>query len=150
LTSLNAQLFLRAVLRYGLGCGVGVWVLSVAPGLAYCAAQRRGGLSIVEDGLSFSLGHSRKDGPELNIWMRNLLARIDEKWGEAILAMLSDGSLRYSELSRCLPGVSQRMLTLSVRKLERDGLVDRTVTSSSPPRVVYALTEVGLSLHRRL
>ena len=108
---------------------------------------------MVEDGTSFSVGargHSRQKGMEINNWMRDLLARIDEKWGVAILAMLSEGRLRYSELSRCLPGVSQRMLTLNLRKLERDGLIERTVTSDSPPQVVYALTEVGLSLHRRL
>jgi len=53
---------------------------------------------------------------------------LDEKWGVAILAVLSEGSLRYSELSRCLHCVSQRMLTLNLRKLERDGLIERTVT----------------------
>ena len=109
---------------------------------------------MAEDGTSFSivdaLAHSRENGLAINNWMRNLLARLDEKWGVAILAVLSEGNLRYSELSRCLPCVSQRMLTLSLRKLERDGLIERTVTPSHPPHVVYTLTEVGLSLHRRL
>jgi DNA-binding HxlR family transcriptional regulator len=63
-----------------------------------------------------------------------------------IVMMLSDGSRRFSELKRQIDGISQRMLTLTLRGLERDGLVTRTVTPTIPPRVDYELTEVGASL----
>jgi DNA-binding HxlR family transcriptional regulator len=80
---------------------------------------------------------------------RQLLARISDKWVALILAALGgDGSrtLRYSELSRRLGGVSQKMLTQTLRSLERDGLVTRTVTPSVPVTVTYQLTPLGLSL----
>ncbi|MFD2474775.1 winged helix-turn-helix transcriptional regulator [Amycolatopsis silviterrae] len=93
---------------------------------------------------------SREHAAELNSWVRGLLARVEDKWGVLILGVLAAGGLRYSELGRHLPGVSQRMLTLSLRRLERDGLVTRTVTPVNPPQVDYALTEVGLSLHRTM
>src|SRR5882762_3625456 len=97
-----------------------------------------------------ALGDSRENGLRINTWIRDLLGRIDEKWGVLILGVLSEGKLRYSGLSRCIPGISQRMLTLSLRKLERDGLIERTVIPSNRPQVEYALTDVGLSLHRKL
>ncbi|GAA4980329.1 winged helix-turn-helix transcriptional regulator [Actinopolymorpha pittospori] len=92
---------------------------------------------------------------------RQLLDRISDKWVALILAALgSDGqvgqgadcdggprSMRYSELSRRLTGVSQKMLTQTLRSLERDGLVTRTVTPTVPVTVTYELTDLGLSLH---
>ncbi len=91
---------------------------------------------------------------------RQLLDRISDKWVALILAALgSDGSrpgadcigeprsMRYSELSRQLAGVSQKMLTQTLRSLERDGLVTRTVTPTVPVTVTYELTTLGLSLH---
>jgi DNA-binding HxlR family transcriptional regulator len=63
-----------------------------------------------------------------------------------IVMILSDGPKRFSELKRAIDGISQRMLTLSLRGLERDGLVTRTVTPTIPPRVDYELTELGVSL----
>ncbi|BCJ92347.1 hypothetical protein IZ6_30820 [Terrihabitans soli] len=63
-----------------------------------------------------------------------------------IITMLGDGPRRFNELKRMVNGVSQRMLTLSLRGLERDGLITRTVTPSTPPRVDYELTELGRSL----
>lgn len=92
---------------------------------------------------------------------RQLLDRISDKWVALILAALgSDGphghgsdhigeprSMRYSELSRRLAGVSQKMLTQTLRSLERDGLLTRTVTPTVPVTVAYELTELGLSLH---
>ena len=91
---------------------------------------------------------------------RQLLGRISDKWVALILAALgSDGPrpgcdsaggpqpMRYSELSRRLAGVSQKMLTQTLRSLERDGLVTRTVTPTVPVTVTYELTELGLSLH---
>jgi DNA-binding HxlR family transcriptional regulator len=93
---------------------------------------------------------------------RKLLDRLSDKWVTLILAALgSDGShrladgcageprsMRYSELSRLLAGVSQKMLTQTLRSLERDGLVTRTATPTVPVTVTYELTELGLSLHQ--
>lgn len=77
---------------------------------------------------------------------RHLLDRISDKWVSLALIALRDGSLRYSELARELAGVSQKMLTQTLRALERDGLIDREVTASVPVRVDYSLTELGESL----
>jgi DNA-binding HxlR family transcriptional regulator len=77
---------------------------------------------------------------------RLLLDRISDKWVTLILCALADGPLRFSEIARQLAGVSQKMLTQTLRTLERDGLVSRTVTPSVPVRVDYALTELGHSL----
>ena len=74
------------------------------------------------------------------------LARVGDKWSVLIITMLGDGPRRFNELKRMVAGISQRMLTLSLRGLERDGLVTRTVTPSTPPRVDYELTDLGLSL----
>ena len=75
-----------------------------------------------------------------------VLARIGEKWSVLIIIMLAEKTRRFSELKRSIGGVSQRMLTLSLRGLERDGLVKRTVFPVVPPRVEYELTPLGRSL----
>lgn len=75
-----------------------------------------------------------------------VLSRVGDKWSMLIVMILSDGPKRFSELKRSIDGISQRMLTLSLRGLERDGLVTRTVTPTIPPRVDYELTELGASL----
>ena len=75
-----------------------------------------------------------------------VLNRVGDKWSMLIVMMLADGPRRFSELKRAIDGISQRMLTLSLRGLERDGLVTRTVTPIIPPRVDYELTELGASL----
>ena len=75
-----------------------------------------------------------------------VLNRVGDKWSMLIIMILADGSLRFNELKRAIDGISQRMLTLSLRSLERDGLVSRTVTNAVPVRVDYALTELGMSL----
>jgi len=75
-----------------------------------------------------------------------VLNRVGDKWSMLIVMMLSRGPQRFSELKRAIDGISQRMLTLSLRGLERDGLVTRTVTPTIPPRVDYELTELGASL----
>jgi DNA-binding HxlR family transcriptional regulator len=77
-----------------------------------------------------------------------LLSRIGDKWTVLVVQTLGDGPRRFNELRREIPSVSQRMLTLTLRNLERDGLVSRTVTPSIPPRVDYALTELGNSLQK--
>lgn len=76
----------------------------------------------------------------------SLLQRIGDKWSVLVVSTLGSGSRRFNELRREIPSVSQRMLTLTLRNLERDGLVSRTVTLSIPPRVDYALTPLGRSL----
>jgi DNA-binding HxlR family transcriptional regulator len=88
---------------------------------------------------------------------RKLLDRISDKWVALILSALgSDGCageprpMRYSELSSRLAGVSQKMLTQTLRSLERDGLLTRTVTPTVPVTVTYELTGLGLSLHRMM
>lgn len=75
-----------------------------------------------------------------------ILGRIGDKWSMLVIITLRDGSRRFSEIRRALPGISQRMLTLTLRGLERDGLVSRTVTPTIPPRVDYELTALGRSL----
>ncbi|HEU4499757.1 MAG TPA: helix-turn-helix domain-containing protein [Sphingomicrobium sp.] len=75
-----------------------------------------------------------------------LLARIGDKWTVLVVQTLGEGPRRFNELRREIPSVSQRMLTLTLRNLERDGLVNRTVTPTIPPRVDYELTELGQSL----
>ena len=77
---------------------------------------------------------------------RLLLDRISDKWVTLVICSLEDGPQRFSEVSRRLAGVSQKMLTQTLRPLERDGLVTRTVTASVPVRVDYALTPLGQSL----
>lgn len=75
-----------------------------------------------------------------------VLARIGEKWSVLIIMMLSAGPRRFSDLKRSIDGISQRMLTLCLRGLERDGLVKRSVFPVVPPRVEYELTPLGRSL----
>ena len=75
-----------------------------------------------------------------------VLGRVGDKWSVLIITMLGNGPRRFNELKRMVDGISQRMLTLSLRGLERDGLVTRLVTPSTPPRVDYELTPLGCSL----
>ncbi|MBZ4324170.1 winged helix-turn-helix transcriptional regulator [Streptomyces huiliensis] len=77
---------------------------------------------------------------------RQLLDRIGDKWVSLVVNALSEGPQRYSDLARRLVSVSQKMLTQTLRNLERDGLVTRTVTPAVPVRVDYALTPLGESL----
>lgn len=75
-----------------------------------------------------------------------VLAKIGDKWSVLIVMILAQGPRRFNELKRLVAGISQRMLTLTLRGLERDGLVTRTVFPTIPPRVDYALTDLGHSL----
>ena len=75
-----------------------------------------------------------------------MLATLSDKWVTLVISALADGPLRYSGLSRTIPGASQKMLTQTLRTLERDGLVSRTVTAAVPVRVDYELTPLGHSL----
>ena len=76
----------------------------------------------------------------------SILARVGDKWSVFVIMMLMNGPLRFNELKRMIDGISQRMLTLTLRGLERDGLVTRTVFPTIPPRVDYELTDLGRGL----
>jgi DNA-binding HxlR family transcriptional regulator len=77
-----------------------------------------------------------------------LLARIGDKWSVLVVMLLASGPMRFNALKRGLGSISQRMLTLTLRNLERDGLVTRTVFPTVPARVEYALTDLGWSLRQ--
>jgi DNA-binding HxlR family transcriptional regulator len=76
----------------------------------------------------------------------DVLARVGDKWSVLVVTRLGGAPLRFNELRRSIGGISQRMLTLTLRGLERDGLVTRTVFPTIPPRVDYALTALGRDL----
>jgi DNA-binding HxlR family transcriptional regulator len=78
--------------------------------------------------------------------VREVLHRVGDKWSVLVVSMLGDDRRRFSELRRSIEGISQRMLTLTLKGLERDGLVTRTVYPTIPPRVEYELTALGRTL----
>lgn len=78
--------------------------------------------------------------------VRDALARVGDKWTLLVVGMLEEKPLRFTTLREVVPGISQRMLTLTLRHLERDGLVSRTAYGEVPPRVEYALTPLGQRL----
>ena len=86
------------------------------------------------------------DGEPAECPVRDVIDRVGDKWSVLLLLELSGGPRRFMVLRRALPDISQRMLTKSLRQLERDGLVSRTVFPTKPPRVDYALTALGRSL----
>lgn len=114
----------------------------------------------MEDGTSTEPRHTRGTGgpaggaclPSLGVAqtdacrLRDLLDRIGDKWSLLVVELLGEGTRRFTELKREIDGISQRMLTRTLRHLERDGLVTRTVHPVVPPRVDYALTPLGTSL----
>jgi DNA-binding HxlR family transcriptional regulator len=91
-----------------------------------------------------SLGHKHVSGQCLAV--REVLNRVGDKWSVQVVGLLGDGKKRFSELRRAIEGISQRMLTLTLKGLERDGLITRTVYPTIPPRVEYELTKLGHSL----
>jgi len=78
--------------------------------------------------------------------VNSILARVGDKWSILIIVLLGDGPKRFNEIRRTVSGISQRMLTLTLRGLVRDGLVTRTVVPTTPPRVDYELTKLGSTL----
>ncbi|MFD5271632.1 winged helix-turn-helix transcriptional regulator [Streptomyces sp. NPDC058335] len=86
----------------------------------------------------------REDHPDCGI--RDVLDRIGDKWSVLVIVELAGGPRRFRELQRAIDGISQRMLTVTVRRLERDGLVLRTVYPTVPAQVDYRLTETGPNL----
>ena len=85
-------------------------------------------------------------GPCEDLLARQILDRIGDRWSVLVVYRLGPGTQRFSDLRRSVPGISQRMLTVTLRGLERDGLISRTVYPSTPPRVEYALTQLGRTL----
>lgn len=105
----------------------------------------------MEEGTSKSVGHMRGTeagcpSTDLACEVRRILDRIADKWSLLVIALLGQNTLRFSELRRQINGISQRMLTLTLRNLERDGLVSRTVYPVVPPKVEYQLTTLGVTL----
>ncbi|MBT2227989.1 helix-turn-helix domain-containing protein [Nonomuraea sp. NEAU-A123] len=94
----------------------------------------------------FPVDGSDKADEEICRQVLRILSLVGDKWSLLIIGSLRDRTLRFGELQRAVTGISQRMLTLTLRQLERDGLVSRTVHASVPPRVDYALTELGTTL----
>ena len=78
--------------------------------------------------------------------IRDVLSRVGDKWSLLVVGLLHDAPLRFTELQRRVDGISHRMLTQTLRNLERDGLVSRTSYPEIPPRVEYAATDLGRSL----
>jgi DNA-binding HxlR family transcriptional regulator len=97
-----------------------------------------------QEGTSMSPGH--KHVPSECPAVREVLNRVGDKWSVLVVALLGDGKKRFSELRRSIEGISQRMLTLTLKGLERDGLITRTMYPTIPPRVEYELTKLGRSL----
>jgi DNA-binding HxlR family transcriptional regulator len=95
-----------------------------------------------------SPGHTRVSDIESHDCraVSRILSRIGDKWSVLIIQRLGEGPRRFNEIKRIIGGISQRMLTLTLRNLERDGLVSRKVTPTVPPRVDYALTDLGRDL----
>jgi DNA-binding HxlR family transcriptional regulator len=108
----------------------------------------------MEDGTSTTLGHIQGTDEDWWEWARRsgacearrTLDLIGDKWSVLVIALLGGRRRRFSELKREIDGISQRMLTLTLRQLERDGLVERTVFAVVPPRVDYELTQLGETL----
>ena len=90
--------------------------------------------------------HNRVTGDERCVAVREVLARVGDKWSVQVIVLLGEGTKRFTELKRAIEGISQRMLTLTLRALERDGLVIRTVYADVPLRVDYILTPLGRTL----
>jgi len=82
--------------------------------------------------------------------VRQILDRIADKWSLLVIALLEKRTLRFTELKRNIDGISQRMLTTTLRHLERDGIIERTVYPVVPPKVDYALTPLGCTLHETI
>ena len=121
---------------------------------------------MTEEGTSTSLGSSTVTDPDgdgtakapADCWdafqwdtredceVRQILDRIADKWSLLVISLLQDRTMRFTELKREIDGISQRMLTVTLRQLERDGLVCRTVYAVVPPRVEYCLSPLGTTL----
>ena len=97
-------------------------------------------ISYGEDGLRVAVGES-----DTSMIVRETLERVGDKWTLLVVLGLSEGPMRFNQLQRAVVGISHRMLSVTLRKLERDGLVLRTAYPEVPPRVEYSLTPLGVS-----
>jgi DNA-binding HxlR family transcriptional regulator len=114
--------------------------------VTFCSLIHDGGiLERAQGGTLKSPRHTKHPEAEC-LAVREVLSRVGDKWSVLVVELLGDGPLRFAELRRRIDGISQRMLTLSLRALERDGLVKRTVYPTVPPSVEYALTPLGRTL----
>jgi DNA-binding HxlR family transcriptional regulator len=111
----------------------------------------------MEEGTSKSPTHREGTELECSQWdsredceVRQILDRIADKWSLLVIELLERRTLRFTELRKSIDGISQRMLTVTLRQLERDGIVQRTVYPIVPPRVDYALTPLGCTLHETI
>jgi DNA-binding HxlR family transcriptional regulator len=101
----------------------------------------------VSEGLSHWRAKAESGGGDLSQCpVRGVLDRIGDKWSTLIIVTLAEGPLRFGQLRRTIPDISQRMLTQTLRDLQRDGLISRHVFPTQPPSVEYRLTEMGRSL----
>jgi DNA-binding HxlR family transcriptional regulator len=91
-------------------------------------------------------GPAEPDGEPSACRAREVLQRVGDKWSMYVIDLLGQGTMRFSELNRAVDGITARMLTVTLRGLERDGIVTRTIHPVIPPRVDYALTPMGLTL----
>lgn len=96
--------------------------------------------------MSVTSSQSRTGHGDMDCQVRDVLDRVGDKWTLAVVNQLGRGTHRFTELKRGVDGISQRMLTATLRSLERDGLVRRTVYPIVPPRVEYELTDLGRDL----
>jgi DNA-binding HxlR family transcriptional regulator len=108
--------------------------------------KRNTGVSKEQRVVVFDYEHSCMIREDEGANIRQVLDRIADKWSLLVVATLEPGRMRFTELQRHIPGVSQRMLSLTLRNLERDGLVSRHAFAEVPPRVEYELTPIGRSL----
>jgi len=99
-------------------------------------------MSVGHTGVTPQLGPCGDD----DCGIRDVLDRLGDKWTVLVLVELAKGVRRFRELQRAIPGISQRMLTVTTRRLCRDGLVERTAYATIPPQVEYRLTDLGRSL----
>lgn len=97
------------------------------------------------DGASQMQSICAVEGDDAEVF-RSILSRVGDKWSMMLIGMLQEGPYRFTELKRMTPGISARMLTFTLRQLERDGLVERTIYAEIPPRVEYRATELGRTL----
>ena len=95
--------------------------------------------------LRLSVPCKRWDERDLDL-TREILDLVGDKWSMLIVGALADGATRYSDLDTAIPALSRRMLNLTLKRLQRSGLIDRTAHAEVPPRVEYSLTSIGVSL----
>jgi DNA-binding HxlR family transcriptional regulator len=106
--------------------------------------DRRGEKDAMVD--SRTCGRRYPDDPEVEVAISDMLARIGDKWSLLIVSTLGETSLRFNELRRSIGDISQKMLSSTLKVLERDGLIERTVADTVPPQVSYELTDLGRDL----